>query len=83
MKAQHPTLNVATQRSSQPMWDLIDASICPCWGTYLRATSHSWAGSILRPVIGLGAFAIAISFYTIGLVIIAIFVLAGLARSLI
>jgi hypothetical protein len=34
-------------------------------------------------VIGLGAFAIAISFYTIGLVIIVLFVLAGLARSLI
>lgn len=57
MKAQHPTLNVATQRRNK--------------------------GANLRPVIGLSAFAIAISFYTIGLVIIAIFVLAGLARSLI
>ena len=78
------------------MWYLIAATICLCWGTYLRATGHSWAGSILRPVIGhswagsilrpvigLGAFAIAISFYTIGLVIIVLFVLAGLARSLI
>lgn len=51
------------------MWYLIAATICLCWGTYLRATGHSWAGTILRPVIGL--------------VIIAIFVLAGLARSLI
>lgn len=65
------------------MWYLIAATICLCWGTYLRATGHSWAGSILRPVIGLSAFAIAISFYTIGLVIIVLFVLAGLARSLI
>lgn len=65
------------------MWYLIAATICLCWGAYLRATGHSWAGTILRPVIGLSAFAIAISFYTIGLVIIAIFVLAGLTRSLI
>ena len=49
------------------MWYLIAATICLCWGTYLRATG----------------FAIAISFYTIGLVIIVLFVLAGLARSLI
>jgi hypothetical protein len=32
-------------------------------------------------VIGLGTFALAITFYTIGLVIIAIFALAGLARA--
>lgn len=63
------------------MWYLIAAIICLCWGTYLRATGHSWAGAILRPVIGLGTFALAITFYTIGLVIIAIFALAGLARA--
>jgi len=82
--APYPERGHATkQQRSQPIWYLIAATICLCWGTYLRATGHSWAGTILRPVIGLGAFAIAISFYTIGLVIIVLFVLAGLARSLI
>lgn len=63
------------------MWYIIAAIIAVCWGTYLRATGHSWAGAILRPVIGICTFALAITFYAVMFIILALFVLIRLVRG--